>query len=390
MFALTDNTKTPDENNSRESGGRQIILLADAYPRIPNALYVASRNFPTHPITILVIGSKDLYGFFTEINSKCFDGKIKLVFIELFKTDPKRPGATLLKKACYLLWDIFREKQYLKRLYREYLPRFQDCDVYSFNMGYFDFFITKKLAGKNRLFYISSYPTQVTPNSYIPDNVIDLGKWLANWMVFGSGMGMGRLPHLKGFRQMSRGFMRKRFDSFIDGEERDTLMKNFDLAPYRVFNPGSFSVLYFPQSMMASDYIVDPATFQQEMTAIFRVVGKHFRENEIACKYHPGYADTEKSVVSFTNVLPDYIPAEFLYGDNVKVYLGFFSSAIANVTRGNVISLMYLISFRDDGERERLRAIIESMSHTEVRFPRTLEEFGEMLASARSAARAVD
>jgi len=62
-------------------------------------------------------------------------------------------------------------------------------------------------------------------------------------------------------------------------------------------------------------------------------LSKYFPENEIARKYHP-HSPGDKTMIKTGDVLPDFIPAEFLYNDNVKIYLSLFSGSIANVENG--------------------------------------------------------
>ena len=80
------------------------------------------------------------------------------------------------------------------------------------------------------------------------------------------------------------------------------------------------------------------------MAEIISIISKYFLESEIASKYHPGYPESGKTAVKIGDVLPDYIPSEFRNNDNIKMYLGAFSTALANVEKGRVVSIVALIS----------------------------------------------
>ncbi|MFH1624218.1 MAG: hypothetical protein ABID54_03570 [Pseudomonadota bacterium] len=363
---------------------KEIVIFADAYPRIKNALYIATHNYPKRPITIVILGNPDLFKVFNAINEKLFHNALKLIYFELFHPDPRRAKASGLNKIFYVLSDIVRERRFLKETFDKYLAEVEGCEVFFFDRGFVQFSLMKRLSKRNRLVYISSYPTQVTPSQYTPTNIVDLARLIIFKLTYGRGIALGKLPHIKGFPHMSDKFLEKEVDRVIDGEERDEIMKDFDISQFKIFDVGKYSVLYFPQSLLESDDIANKDTYRREMADIFSVISKYFPENEVACKYHPGYHESEKTVVKTGDVLPDFIPAELVYNDNVKMYLGVFSSAIANVEKGLAVSLMYLISFKDDAIREQLKGILVRMSHSEILFPKSLDEFEEILIGLRS------
>ena len=111
-------------------------------------------------------------------------------------------------------------------------------------------------------------------------------------------------------------------------------------------------------------------------------MGKYFPENEVALKYHPGSGESE-TALPFGTRLPDFIPAEFLYSDKVKMYLGISSMALANVERGLAVSLIDLISFKDDKTRKQLKNVLIQWSHSEILFPQSLDEFERIVANLK-------
>ena len=246
-----------------------------------------------------------------------------------------------------------------------------------------DFYVVKKLSKRNRLVYISSYPTQVTPSQYTPTNIVDLARLIIIKLIYGRDMAMGKLPPVKGSPNMTDKFMEKEIDRVIEGEERDEMMKDFDLSQFKIFDVGNYSVIYFDQNLIGSPYITDKNTFRRELAGIFDVLSKYFPEKEIARKYHPDYFRSDKTVIKIGDVLPDFIPAELLYNDNVKMYLGAYSSSIANVERGLVVSIADLITFRDDETRNQLKGILLRMSRSKILFPQSLDEFERILINIK-------
>ena len=111
-------------------------------------------------------------------------------------------------------------------------------------------------------------------------------------------------------------------------------------------------------------------------------MSKYFPEEEIARKYHP-YLPTDKEMIKIGDVLPDFIPAELLYNENVKMYLGACSNCITNVGKGLAVSLIDLISFKNDKIREHLKEALIQRSRSEILFPQSLEEFERILINMK-------
>ncbi len=359
---------------------KEVVIFTDAYPRIKNALYIATQNYNKRHITIVIMGNSDLFEFFKAANEKLFNNEISLIYFSLFQPDSRRITAKGIKKVFYIFSDIIRERRSLREIYNKYLAQFQGCDAFFFSKGFIDFYVVKRLSKRNGLVYIPSYPPLVTPVQYSPRSVTDLLKLMIFTLIYGRGIALGQLPHLKGIRHMSDRFMKEKVDRVIDGEEKEEMLKDFNLNQFKLFDFSKYRFYYFPQGLLEDDYIVDKDTYRREMVEIFSIISKYFPENEIAIKYYAGCPESEKAVVKVGDVLPDYIPAEFLYDDSVRMYLGVWSSAIANVEKGLAVSIMYLISHKSNETRETMKEILKNMSRSEILFPKSLDEFEKILA----------
>lgn len=357
---------------------KKIVICADSYLQYKNALYIASHNYQKRPITILISGNPDLFKFFSLINEKAFHNALNLIYFEPFHPDPRRAKAGGLKKVFYVLSDIIRERRYLKDTFDKYVAEVQWCEVFVLDRGFMQFSLAKKLGKRNWLVYISSYPIQATPTEYTPTNIADLARWIIIKLIYGSGIALGKLPHVKGFPFMPDRFLKKEFDRAISGEERDEMMKDFELSQFKIFDTSKYRVIYFDDDLIGADYIGDKDTFRRELAEIFHILSKHFAENEIARKYHPGYR-SDKTVTKIGDVLPDFIPAELLYNDSVKMYFGACSVAMTNVEKGVVISILDLVSFGDEQTRETLKEILLQTGRSKILFPESLDEFEKIV-----------
>jgi len=224
--------------------------------------------------------------------------------------------------------------------------------------------------------YYAPYPNQA--EKYTPRNIVDLVSLIRMKLIYGCDIALGKLRYTKGFAYIPDRFMEKKVDTVINNEKRNELMKGFDLSQFRIFDTGNYSVIYFDQPLVDSGRISDAHTYQRELNEIFAVIGKHFKDEEIAHKYHPN-SSGNKVMVSIGRVLPDFIPAEFCYDDKVKIYLSTVSCSIANVEKGIAISLANLITFQSDELREQLKETLIRRSRSKILFPKSLDELEEIL-----------
>lgn len=358
---------------------KEIAIFTGSYPQIKNTLYVVTQNYPKHPITI-VVGTGDYFKLLNLLNERLFNNTINLIKFELFQ--PKRAHAKGLKKIFYILPDIIRERRYWKEIYHKYLSKIEGYEVFFFDRSASQFSLVKNLAGKNRLVYIEGWPTGTAPVPFSPANIVEFVKLIIAKLIYSRDIYLAKYPHEDSSPFVSDRFMKEHVDIVFEGEERDKLLKDFELGQYNLYDTGKFSVIYFDSSFLGSKYIKDDDTYRKEFTEIFDVLIKHIPESEIALKYHPDYPPTER-VINIGTLLPEFIPSELLYNDNVKMYLSISSSSIANVEKGLVVSLLDLITFKNDTIKNSFKEILIKMSHTEILFPRSLEEFEQILISLK-------
>ena len=201
-------------------------------------------------------------------------------------------------------------------------------------------------------------------------------------LTYGFDIALGQFPALnpytKGFAYIPDKVMRKEVDEVIDLNQTNKMLENFDLSPFRVFSVGRHRVFYFDDGFIEFFHVADWDTYNRQLNEIFGIIGKHFPEEEIATKFHPGHPDSETRIKIGT-LLPSFIPAEFLYNDDTEIYLSLCSTSIVNVEKGVAISIANLVTFNYDDIRESLKEDLINKSKSEILFPKTLEEFERIL-----------
>lgn len=360
-----------------------IVIFFESYGQIEQDFHVATRNNPGCPITIVIPGNQDLFKFFQVINERVFHDTINLIYLEPYQT--RRAKAKGINKIFHLFPDIIRERRYLKEIFDKYFAELEGSEVFFRGRGYceYRFYLLKKLSKRNRLVCINYGPPYM--GKYTPASIVDLATLIILKLIYGRDIAMGKFPSefpiTKGFAYIPDKFMEKEVDSGIDWEKRNEMLKDFDSSQFRVFDVGNYSVIYFDENLTGRGYLnIDKDTYSRELTRIFDVLSKYFPEKEIARKYHPGYP-SDKTIINIGDVLPDFIPAELLYNDNVKMYLTVTSYSIVNVEKGLAVSLTDLITFKDDKTKNQLKEILVQRAKSKILFPKSLDEFERILVS---------
>ena len=362
----------------------QQIIFCASYGEIRRTLYLAERYGRESPVAIVIPGINDLYLFFREIvRKKALPVMVGLIYFESYRSQRMRKAG--IARLVYTICDIIRERRWLREIYRTYFTEMRGCDVYFHNRGFSGtlFYLVLKLGRKNRVVNTSPTPPGLEPpRKYTPGSIAELASLVILKLIYGFDIALGVLPNTRGFIFMTDAFIGKTVDRVIGWEEIEEMMKDFDYTRFRVFDTGKYRVIYFDNSLVEAGYVADREMYRKEMRAIFTVLTRHFPESEIARKYHPSYPD-DKTLIDCGDVLPDFIPAELLYDENLVLYLGFFSYSISNIEKGKVLSLMDLVTFKDSAVRDLLKNNLLQVSRAKVVFPASLEELEREIAALK-------
>ncbi|MDD5509205.1 MAG: hypothetical protein PHI12_00080 [Dehalococcoidales bacterium] len=359
---------------------KRLVVFCGSYPQIKNTLYVVTRMHPDVSATIIVLANHDLFRFFEVINEKAFHNKLDVLYLKTYQTRRAKANR-LIQRVFYLPLDIIGEKRYLKLIYDTCFGGLKGARVFFSSRCFcsYTWYLLNKLKRVNTLVHIPDPSCDALAiDRSKPKDIFELA-WLAVMkLTFGYGITVGRLSYTK-FTCIPNRFMEKEVDKAFSIEERNEMMKDFDLDKFDVFDAGSYKVLYFDQPIAGTGCVDNYDTYKVELAAIFAILRKYFSEHEIAIKYHPHYV-TDRTMMELGVVLEDFIPAEFLYNDNIKMYLGLSSIALANVKKGLVVSIADLISLANDERSKQLKETLILRSRSQILFPESLEEFERIVA----------
>lgn len=378
-------------SDRKENTISRIVMFCADYGNIPSVLFLIEQNYRTRRVTLVILDNHDLFQFFEAINNRVFHQAINLIYVKPYHA--RRAMVKGIKKVWYLLPDIITERRYLKETHDKYFAQVTGCEIYFFSRSFSGatFYLLNQLSKRNSLIYMPYQPPN-SPNVntyYAPANIVDLARILLLKSTYGRGIAMGKYPqtnpYATGFPYIPDKFMEERVSRVITSKERTELLKGFDLSRFKVFDAANSSVIYFDDGLVESrftDGSIDRDTFRKEMAQIFSILTKYFPEAEIARKYHPGY-DSDQSIIATGKVLPSFIPAEFLYNDNTKMYLSVCSYSLANVEKGLAVSIIDLLSFPTEKLRNQFKENLIRVSRSKILFPKTLDEFESIVMNAR-------
>lgn len=356
---------------------KKVVIFCGSYPQITNALFIATRNYQDCAVTIVIPGIHNLFRFFQVINEKTFQNRLNLVFFKLYLTG-KTETMGMVKRVFHTLLDIVKQRLYLKEIFNRYFAELKGAEIY-FSTRYFcpyTIYLLKRLCQENTLIFICDPSMDgMKVEKFTPASIIDWAKFIILKLVYGLDITMGKLPY-RNFPCMSDKFFSSQVDKAFSQEERDEMLRGFDLSPFKVFDVGDYDVIFFGHEMILPQ--VPQSTLRKELAEVFSILRKRFSENRVAYKYHPRQEGGEYSV-EIGDRLPNFIPAEFLYSDSVKMYISPYSISIANVEKGLPVSLVDLISFKSEETRRQLKEALIKRSRSEILFPKSLQEFEDIV-----------
>jgi len=361
---------------------KRTVIVCESYPSIAYTLYRLEEEEEDGevPVTIFFPTLKDLFALFQVINERIFNNRINLIFFPQYSQ--KWASIKGIKRLIYILPDIIRERRYLSSFYNTNFGDLKDADVLFSSPGYSGakIYILQRLSIENSLVYID--PGPVYMGEYTPRSLSDLALLITYKLIYGKATKIGQFPPddpwSKGFPLLPDKFMKNSVNSTVDWSNRDRIMMDFPWEKYRVFNTGKYKVIYFHQDLVNRD-VPDRDTFVKELTDIFNIVLRYYPEKKIARKYHPAH-ELNKDVIKVGEELPVYIPAEMLYNEKVDLYLGISSNSIIGVRNGRAVSLINLISFKSNELKEQQKEWMIKASRSEILFPSSLEELGEIVS----------
>ena len=354
-----------------------MLILAQSYPHVKNVLYLIDRYISdTNNIKLLVFKNEQLYFFFKRINSEHFNKAVDIYFI---------PGYSSKFNFILFRYNIILEKISLISHFNKSCNNLSNQNIYFFSKSFTDYgyYFLKRLWKKNIIFHIKDPACDIyTIRDGHPKTIKDFIQLLYAKLLLGRHIVFGDTgrKNFQNFFKISEKFYGKIVRKTFLTKERNRIQSNFKFSKFSIKNYNDFKVLYFDKDVV-KDRLCDDKIFQKEIEAIFGVITEFFSSDEIGKKYKPNRTtDYNKNRLKVGKIIPDYIPAELLYNNCVNIYFGITSIALANIKKGNIISLAYLITFNNPEMREGSVNNQESRKISKkIYYPKTLNELRNLI-----------
>lgn len=357
---------------------KRNLIFIESYDEIRQCLFIIKKNLVLGNEVIVVVSmNNDLYKFIAELNNRVFDNKVRLLFWGFHRNNKCADGFG--RKLLNHIHVIIREKRLLNKFYQNYLLSVVDAKVYFFTRycNPYDYYFLKKLYKRNYLTLINVVDFKKYISAFYPKNITDVWRYCRIKFIYGFNISLIQLPHgVYGY--IPDGFIRQAVKTEIEVEEGERYLKDFSLDEFKVFNAQNFKIIYFDQPLVPKR--VEKKEFKYKLDSIFHIILKYFKESNLGIKHHPEWK-SDRSLFSVGIEIEDFIPAEFLYSENVKVYISFSSGAIVRIKKGIVISLLDLMVFRNEREKIFVKERLVQRANTKILFPQTMAEFENILKS---------
>tara|TARA_B000000475_G_scaffold105325_2_gene85530 strand:+ start:32847 stop:33956 length:1110 start_codon:yes stop_codon:yes gene_type:complete len=362
---------------------KKIIIFIQSYPPLKTALYLLDKYKKTASLSVYVFENLSIFHFFNKLNSQFFNNRINIYFVDGYRGYGFIPIKTI------------SEKFYLTKRFKSVFPKDSrlNNEIFFFSKDFTDhqFYFIKRLFKNNRLNHIPDPGCDVYT---IKDKKFlsfsESIKLILRIFVCGKSIRIGDITNIKSnsalFYKISDKFYRKNINKKFLPLERDRLLKDFKLDKYSFSNKYNYEVIYYDKELIKTE-LCDKDILKDDFKKIFKVISSYVSKNKVAIKL-PGVRSSKESlgILSYGISLDHHIPAELYYSKKVKLYLGVTSTALSNIDNGTVISIAYLINYRSGKEIYRDRSIAnqEKRSKGKIYYPKTMDEFTELVKSAIS------
>ena len=136
-------------------------------------------------------------------------------------------------------------------------------------------------------------------------------------------------------------------------------------------------ILITTQDLMVYNY-VDDVNFVQVLDSLMDLLDESFPDSFVI-KPHPREKTLYGKMKDCKNIVPAYIPSEFLMDHKWKIIIGMFSTSLlsaSNLTNSMVISLVDLFKWNDEKHHQKWRAVMEKGN---VIIPKDFNELKHLL-----------
>lgn len=326
---------------------KEIVMFCGASADIQYALPIYYENKGKADISFFVTNVEGVYRFLKSLNLELKE----LVYIPY-------PAAFSIKNPL----KVLQVKHFLSKIYGKHFEEISNARIYFFSHFYdwMAFSLISRLAIKNDVYFIDHYDKDIkllVPEQRIFKDRIQLMIYQYITGAMFRWMGSGGSKRLE-FLYESCGIKRKKA-SRVDE-------KIYELYSYTTDNLGGRSILLFDENHSRNDSMVN----YDEI--ISRFVAKLRKEGfQVYVKPHPRSGYSKILDNCNVDILPSYVPGEFIDGSEFFAIIGVETVATAKFSRNDecpVYSIIDLFKFRDEEVKNQYKDYLINQSEGKITF----------------------
>ena len=232
-----------------------------------------------------------------------------------------------------------------------------------------------RLRSKNKVIFIPDKAADGLPlKNKFPTNTRDFVKSIIYKLIYSSKASLITIEHEK-TTFISNRHLNMLTDKIIGKNQRDLELNKIDLASFNLFTDKKYEILYLGHN--AYNIRSSKKDMIETLQKVYDIVLQYFPKEKVGYKLHPGRENDIS--MEFGCEIEDYIPAEFLFNEYVKIYITPYSSAISNMNDKLCISLIDLIPTKNHRLKEYIKGRLNNMSIGKLHFPKTLIDFEKLM-----------
>ncbi len=337
-----------------------VVTFASIYDRVLPLMEEKSESGEV----IVVASTKQIELFFKEYtNFKVIRTKV-------------HPDLITNKTKSRILLNILKSKLEYNRLFRD----IRETEIYFCNKSWaiVIFSYIKKLSKRNKVFF---FPKEKSPFEYPIDKSIKayIMRWVAKWTlgietIVCDNMGIP-FWHLD-----ERFFENMNYFEYDGGDKKilDIYAKKFDFLKDK-------QILIPIEDSIAAG-MIEKSEFIDKMDHTIEILDSIY-PGAYAIKPHPRLDRLFGKMSQCKDIIPPYIPAEFVLNHRWRVVIGINSGSLiqaSKITNANVISLIDSIEFKDKNIKKMFRDWLEKESEKRIKFLGQVDELEELLRKTKS------
>jgi hypothetical protein len=360
---------------------KNILIFAANYLEIPYVLFFVDKADFKNKVSICVT-KNDLYQFYKTINNSFWQNKVDLIHYEILCADQQLVRNKILNYLSYL----YLTKRLLGKIFREHFNDIKGYKIYFFCRGAVPSFmyLLNKLKYKNELIFmehLNDKGESVIPYYKNSFSIKKIVLYLLDKIVYGLNVQLST-NGVWVFSFLSDSFLKKFVFQELGAENyQQEIVACKQKYIEQFVDIVSSEMVFFEQDLSYYLELTKQDEFYNNITKSFQnVFGDNF-----AIKLHPGQKKTLLPNTRNKQILPTYLPGEYLINPNIRYLISFFSAVIMQkdstqmaegVTR---IMLLDLIPFENADVKQKIKQNITKMIEGRILFPKSWEELEKEL-----------